>query len=327
MLLRYDDYLEDLHSKMCLPDEILVDTLRETLRQEIVSKRRIVGGEINEVYEVDLGDGAEVIVRVSRDDTKHFEQEVWAIAECAKRGVPVPEVLGVVHLSTPGKPLDICVLRKIEGVLLPQAKLTPDLLERVVGQAGEYLSRIHEIPTQGFGYLDGQGKGEYDSIAAESEELRRIVPELNDLAGELGIGRGVMRRAIELATSEAGAEEADVAGRGGESRLTHNDFCSKHVFVEGHQISGIIDFGEVSAGEPVSDFVRWDYYDSERLPIDWLMAGYANKAVFDADFSRRLRVKRIAFGLFVLHWYSASGYKEGVADAKVKLLVDVSKMD
>jgi hypothetical protein len=38
------------------------------------------------------------------------------------------------------------------------------------------------------------------------------------------------------------------------------DFRAKHVMLKERQITGIIDWGEVSSGAPVDDFAKWDYW-------------------------------------------------------------------
>ena len=45
----YDEYLAALHAKNQLANEILDDALREVSSERVLSKRRIVAGEANEV--------------------------------------------------------------------------------------------------------------------------------------------------------------------------------------------------------------------------------------------------------------------------------------
>src|SRR5262245_49409897 len=109
----YTKHLAELHAAQTIPAEILNEILREISPEQVVAKRRIIAGEANEVHEVSFADGVRVIARISRDDEKNFVQEQWAIRECGLRGVPVPEVLGVWQRSTAGRPLTICIQRKI----------------------------------------------------------------------------------------------------------------------------------------------------------------------------------------------------------------------
>jgi hypothetical protein len=136
-------------------ESTLNEILSELSPEPVIAKQRIIAGEANEVYDVAFADGTHVIVRISRDEDKNFEQEQWAIRECGLRGVPVPELLGVWHRSIQGEPLNLCIQRKLEGVLLPNAQVAPRVLHQLVVQAGELLSRIHAILVKGFGYLNG----------------------------------------------------------------------------------------------------------------------------------------------------------------------------
>jgi aminoglycoside phosphotransferase (APT) family kinase protein len=230
-------------------------------------------------------------------------------------------VLGVWRLSAKGQPLDICVQRKIEGVLLRDADLPHPVLRQIVVQAGALLSRIHAIPVKGFGYINGNGEGAFLTPESEITAFLAMEAEFHALAKRLELGDRAMGRALRLVIDDERAAQSI------EPCLTHNDFSAKHILVANASISGIIDFGEVAGSEPLSDFVRWDYYDAARFPFEWLQEGYTNKHVFDADFSRRLHIKRIAFSLWVMRWYDKRGYAEGVADARAKFVRDLTKLE
>jgi aminoglycoside phosphotransferase (APT) family kinase protein len=313
----YTKHLTNLHAKQTIPAEILNDILREVSPEPVLSKQRLIAGEANEVYDVSFADGLRVIARISRDDDKNFAQEQWAIRECGLRGVPVPEVLGVWHRPTQGQSLTICIQRKIEGVLLPNADLPHHVLRQIVVQAGELLSRIHAVPVKGFGYINGKGEGEFLTPQAEIDAFVKMESEFHVLAQRLDLSSRDMSRALRLVV------DAEQMVRSVEPCLTHNDFCAKHILVANGTVSGIIDFGEVAGSEPLSDFVRWAYYDAACFPLEWLQEGYTNKQVFDTTFTQRLHVKRIAFSLWVLRWYDMHGYAEGVADARAKFLRDI----
>lgn len=316
----YTKHLAKIHAERTIPAEVLNDVLREVSPEPVISNQRIIAGETNEVYDVLFADGAKVIARISSDPDKNLEQEQWALRECGMRGVPVPEMLGVWHLSTQGDPLNICIQRKIEGVLLPNANLPHHVLRQIVVQAGEFLSRIHAIPVKGFGYINGQGEGEFSTPEGEIDAFVKMESEFHALAKRVDLSDRAMSQALRLVVDE------ERVVRSVEPCLTHNDFCAKHILVANGAISGIIDFGEVAGSEPLSDFVRWDYYDAARFPLEWLQEGYTNKQVFDNNFTQRLHVKRIGFSLWVMRWYDKHGYAEGVADARAKFLRDLAKV-
>jgi aminoglycoside phosphotransferase (APT) family kinase protein len=317
----YTKHLAALHAAQTIPAEILNEILGEISPAPVIAKRRIIEGEANEVYAVAFADGLHVIARLSRDADKDGDQEQWAIRACGLRGVPVPELLGVWHRSLEGQPLNICVQRKLEGVLLSNAQLPQNVLHQIVVQAGDFLARIHAIPVKGFGYINGQGEGKFLTLASEIAAFLAMEAEFHALAKRLDLSGRTMNRALRWVV------DGERMIGSVEPCLTHNDFQAKHIMVAHGAISGIIDFGEVAGSEPLSDIVRWDYYEAERLPLAWLQEGYTNKQVFDDTFTQRLHIKRIAFSLWVMRWYDRRGYAEGVAEARAKFLRDLAKLE
>ncbi|MFI4936759.1 MAG: phosphotransferase family protein [Caulobacterales bacterium] len=315
----YQQHLAEVHARLETPDEIVLGALRELTRAEVRARRRIVEGEANEVYAFGFADGLEVIVRISRDPAKHFEQERWAIGECARLGVPVPTVLLIRHLSSDDGPLDLCVQQTLPGTLLSNSLALPrETLRSLTMQAGEFLSRIHSIPTHGLGYLDGDGRGAFATFEALTEDFLAQEDDYLALAGRIGWPPATMRRLFAF---------IDRALRGAapvRTSLTHNDFFPKHILVEDGQVTGIIDFGEVSGEPPVNEFVKWDYLHGESFPIAWLKEGYGDKSLFDS-FEALFPPLRVMCGLSMLWWYDHRGWAQGVADAKRRLEEDLTR--
>jgi hypothetical protein len=84
----YEEHLAQLHAQHTISAELLNDILHQVSPKRVLSKQRIISGEINQVYDVTFVDGLQIIVRISRDEAKnfaHFEQELWAIRECGAR--------------------------------------------------------------------------------------------------------------------------------------------------------------------------------------------------------------------------------------------------
>jgi aminoglycoside phosphotransferase (APT) family kinase protein len=235
--------------------------------------------------------------------------------------VPIPEVLGVWHHSTEGQPVDICVQRKIDGVLLRDVNVPQHSLRQIVMQAGALLSRIHTVPVKGFGYINGRGEGEFLTPQSEITAFVEMEAEFHALAQRIDLSDRAMSRALRSVVDDWRVAQSI------RPCLTHNDFSTKHILVANGMISGIIDFGEVAGSEPLSDLVRWDYYDAARFPFAWLQEGYTDKQVFGADFTRRLHIKRIAFSLWAMRWYDMRGYAEGVADARTKFVGALTKLE
>jgi len=171
----YAQHLRDVHSKLAAPEEFILEALKDVSVGGIVSKRRIIAGEANEVYDIRTSDERDLIVRISRDREKDFEQERWAIDQCRKRDVPVPTILAIKHFCEGTNPIDICIQDKLAGDLLSiaAASLPRDTVRDICVRIGELLTRVHGIRTKGHGYLNYQGEGQFrftsDTLAREEE--------------------------------------------------------------------------------------------------------------------------------------------------------------
>jgi len=111
----YGQHLRDVHSKLTAPEEFILEALKDLTAGAIVSKRRIIAGEANEVYDIRTSDERDLIVRISRDREKDFEQERWAIDQCTKTDVPVPTILAIKHFSEGTNPIDIASKINLQG--------------------------------------------------------------------------------------------------------------------------------------------------------------------------------------------------------------------
>ena len=166
----YEDYLVNLHSQSSTPEKIISDTIQEVTKKEVVGKTRIIAGESNEVYEIELSDDSHLIIRITIEEDRDFEQEQWAINKCQMLNLPVPNILLIKHLTTENKALHICVQSKLEGEPMERGSfdfrsMPKDRVRKIIYQAGEVLSKIHSVPTDGFGYLDKNGRGPHKTLA------------------------------------------------------------------------------------------------------------------------------------------------------------------
>jgi len=319
----YQKYLDDLHSQLTTPDEVIFDVVKEVLNKEVVSKTKIIAGEANEVYDAELSDNSHVIIRISRANKSEFEQERWAIEKCRRVGVPVPEVLFIKHLDIGGESLHFCIQEKLEGSPLERGDIdfhsfSEERKKKIIFQAGEILSKIHSIKTYGFGEIDKEGKGEFKTLADLMGEHIEQEEEFLSIAKEINFDVEAMKKIFRI------LKEKNNLSLNIESSLNHNDFGPKHIMIKDDKITGILDFGEVCGHSPVNDFAKWDYWFSNETPLEWLKEGYSNKTLFVQNFEEILHWIRLNNGLGVLWWYHNKKYLEAVEKAKDKLYKDLS---
>jgi aminoglycoside phosphotransferase (APT) family kinase protein len=316
----YQQHLAGLHAKLQTPDAVILAALAEVSPSRVVARRRIVEGEANEAHAFRLADGLELVMRIARN-ARGFENERWAIEACAREGVPVPQVLLIRRFETEAGPIDICIQRKLPGELLSNRLGLPrETLRALTRQAGELLSRVHRVRTTGLGYIDGHGVGPFADFEALMADFLGQAAAYADLAARHALDPTLVARAFTVI--EAAVRDAAPV----RTCLIHNDFLPKHLLVHDGQITGLIDFGEVSGESPVMEFVKWDYLVGDALPLAWLREGYADQSLFDEGYARLFPALGLMTSLCLLAWYDGEGFAAGVATAKARLLRDVARL-
>ena len=166
----YDRYLRRVHADFAAPDEVIQRAAQALTRSPIATKTRIVAGEANEVYALRFADDVEVIMRIARHSQCGFAHEVWALAQCAELGIPVPKMLLVDQFESSNETLDVCIMEKINGARLSDSLALPrSTLRAIVNEVGEFDSRMHTIVTTGVGDLDGSGAAPFAGMGPSAK--------------------------------------------------------------------------------------------------------------------------------------------------------------
>lgn len=207
----------------------------------------------------------------------------------------------------------IIVMEKLPGERL--SDVSPDELDvrRVLGEVGAWLTELHSIPVQGFGYVDGSGVGK---LAALDDWLASLTAEarvFEDAGRSVGLEAATIRAWLLEIVDSLRAAPPRVA-------LIHNDLLADHVLVHEGRLSGIIDFGEVAAEPAASDFAKWDFSEGERFPVEWVQAGYGDPSLFEGANDRTYRALWLANGLWRMRWYYTTGFQPGVEAGRDRLL-------
>lgn len=318
----YDDYLSLVHSKLQTDDEVIQDVVKEATGQRFFEKKRIIAGEVNEVYDVTLQDNSHIIVRISHKNDKNLDKEVWAIDESRKVGVPVPHVIAVKHSKYKGKDLTFSLLKKVTGELLERGNIHYDQLDkdhfkRIIVLSGEILSKIHSVKTVGFGYLDQNGKGNYKTLSEFILKNAVEEKEFVSLSKRTNFDTKKMKTILKILLDHDSLYQNQLPC------LCHGDFAPKHILFDHEVITGIIDWQDALSHIPIYDFARWDYWFGKSIPVSWLQEGYTNKKIFDHDFDKLLHLIKLDKGLEVLSWYDKQKYPPHIERAKKQLLEDL----
>lgn len=308
---QYQKYLQNKHDQLTTNPEVIESVVLNATGQTVTDKVRLVVGEQNEVYFIKLQSHQEVVLRIAHAVQRQFHQEQWAIEKCLESNLRVPKIFSIQHQKTKDGFLSFCIMEKINGQPLLALRDNYDAIDRrylkkMIVKAGAILTKIHQIPTRGFGRIDSQGQGEYknfEEMMLEKVDQRRY---LLKLSAETSFNPQKMEKILEIISAHASLYEAD------NSILNHGDFGPKHIMVEGDSITGILDWGETLGHLPVYDFAYWDYWRGDKIPTEWLKEGYDNKAIFDKDFDTVTHLIKLHLGIGLLYHYHQDSYLPNV---------------
>ena len=301
------------------PESLIDAWVRRATGFPLAFAQRVLSGLSNEVYEVTLASPAAdvVFVRISHRGVPHFEQERWAIDRCRGACVPVPTILLLEHTEQQGEPVSVCVERKMEGIPLGRVTRTlggdHPLSVHLLREAGTYLARIHTIPTDGHGPLDGNGRGPHATWDGaflafldrpeQRERLERAAaqPTARSLSGPW---TNLVRAAVAI------LEDHRTFMRGRPARLLHRDYEPWHILVHDPGdpsapgsatltpisggrpvgITGVLDLESCRGGDPAEDLIQWHVIHDGYAPVAPVVAGYRAAGTWTADFERALRL-------------------------------------
>jgi aminoglycoside phosphotransferase (APT) family kinase protein len=149
------------------------------------------------------------------------------------------------------------------------------------------LRRLHEVGGEGYGFL-GEGLRE-DWLSV----LTRPLDSLEVLGGI--VDDELVRRLRGLRFADRVAAVAP--------RLLHGDLHPRHIYAEGNQFTGFIDWGDVAFGDPLFDLGRFSR--AGRAATDALLRGYGIERTESLDWT--LAFYRTIWGVMAMLWEHAAG--------------------
>lgn len=225
------------------PAEVINSVVASICNTSVRSLNRITKGGLNETYRASLASGDQVIVRIARRDEPWFTNEESAIQVARSAGIPAPQVLGVHHTEHDGELLSFSMLEVLPGRPLDELahELPPGELNRLVGDAGALLARLH---TQEAGGQPGRQLTELDEAA-----IVRARQAAAEQAGE--VGAETVEQAAAFLGGELERRPAPTVAPG------HGDWLPKHLLIDNGAIVGVIDWEFAGMSAPAFDLAHW----------------------------------------------------------------------
>ena len=223
-------------------------------------------GDNSEVFSGNY-EGRKVFVKTS-NDPQTFVLEVAGLELFQKHGVPGPRTLIFKEYV---KSINQSLMVQTAAVGISLNRLSAERsVAGVYEEAGKMLKKIHDIKLEGFGTLrlnDGRLVGDTKSWKNYVLSSR---PDVDLLKTKCFLTDQEIK--ILLAAREEIAHT-----KLGEASFLHGDFQAPHIFTDGTGITGIIDLGGSSAGDPRNDIAKSHYFlQPENIPA--FDRGYGNLA-------------------------------------------------
>ena len=218
---------------------------------------------ISSAFELQLDDGSRLVLKAYAELLEwELQKEPYVYGLAQGLGLPLATILHV-DASKELLPRAFAVLTKLDGQLLSdvQPELGDDELELVYREIGALLRRLHAVRFDAYGYL---GVGEIieprptnaDYMGSQVEKRLRQFRELG--------GDGELHRRMVGYVREREGLFADADG----PCLCHNDCHEANLLVtrdgSGWKITGVVDFGNAVAADPLLDLAKTSAYSRWR---------------------------------------------------------------
>lgn len=321
----YEKYLNKLQSQKNTSGIFLDGIIRKVTKSTPLNKKRIIAGEINEVYEVKLNNNQEIILRVSHNISRGgFYQERWAFQKCRELDIPCPEIISIEEVEFQNQKLLLSFETKLPGQPLsigPQIQQIPSSdLKKIITEAGNILSKIHSVHISGFGHLNPLGQGKFPDFISLISKKTKDPSVFFKLSENTRLSNKNIETIISLIN-----KKISTIGKV-DSFMVHGDFGPKHIMFQNNKITGIIDFEDVLGHSPVFDLARWEYFYGNGDLYKWLLQGYENKKLLNqSDYSNLFYLIQLDMGLDTLAWYCSQQYETGILENSHKLQKIISK--
>ena len=198
----------------------------------------LAGGEVHANFGLETAGGRRLVLKVYRGELSWKRDKEIFLLELVAGHVPAPEIV----YTTQG----LLLMTRLPG---RPARFTDDDPVEISRQLGRLLRELHTVTFDAFGYIDTRV---ISPVATNAEYMRRRVDR------KVRVGPLDLRDALKRYFAER-----DAAFEGCESAvLCHNDAHDANVLVQGGRITGLIDWENAVAADPIFDLAKaWAFSD------------------------------------------------------------------
>jgi len=284
-------------------EKSIIRIFKKELNQEIVSIIDKSKGVDQEVKIVETNNG-KFVIKIPHKEKDKILKEVLAIRLCSEKNIPVPKVFFFND--------SLIIESYIEGTDIDDLDTSQENFKTIYYEIGKLIKKMHLIKGKKFGsvsknILSGNYKSQKDSIQSW------ILPEIKRLENTNHYSNEEMNKIRSFFKNNLYILETK------ESVLLHSDITDSNIIIKNNKVSGFIDFGDLSTGPAMQDFVfmyinHYGDYKFEKLIegygeinfkevqfyafcwMCWLIASKIEKREFDEKYIRMNKLfKKIWF--------------------------------
>lgn len=261
----------EAHNVTSLEGNSLERAIRDDFGFEITNTKKIIKGFSNQVYEGNMEDKT-VFIRTNKDKNV-FEVEQVGYKIFEEQGIPVPKIIAYQeNPKTIGFPT--MIMSSAEGKVLSESDVSLEQRDTVYENLGKLLNKINETKIKDFGPMKVHNQELIGKFSTWKERCESA-EEKNKIVIDYSITNKFINNdeanKIQKVFNEI--KELDF----GPASLLHTDLHHGHFFIEGSEITGIIDLGALEAGDPRNDIAMSMFFQNSREQ-EYFKKGYGELA-------------------------------------------------
>jgi len=282
-------------------------------------------GNVNSVRVGRMKSGKEVIIRCHPKGVKngYFHAEALASQLAKDAGLPSYSTIAI-HDFISDNDFSFHLLEKLPGTAIKKwLDENPEDENKLVVEMGKAMARLHQITVEGFGPFDnekakaGQLVGLHADFASSVKAGLKFNVEV--LLQEKLFSDEQAQRLLEI------FDKSNPLLHSHQAVLVHNDFADWNLLTDKQTVSGIIDWDETVASDPVSDIACWStFFDPQRMHA--FLEGYWQVTSKPADFEDKFELLRLRYVLSKMtlrirrySWEKSDAIREKIEIGKIHL--------
>ena len=236
----------------------IAQIFRDELSQQVISIVDKSKGVNQEVKIIQTNKGKFVLKNPHKENDKILK-EVVATKLCSEKGIPVPKIIYSDE--------DLLIESCIEGIDLDYLETSKENFESIYFQIGKLMKTMHFIKGQNFGSVN-QNQLIGDVNSQEEAILSWVPSEIQRLERLNYYSQQEIKKIKQHFDNNKSFLNTE------ESVLLHSDITDSNIVIKDDEVSGFIDFGDLSVGPAMQDFAFMYIDHFKDYKFDKLLEGY-----------------------------------------------------